>query len=69
MFTTQNAQKNKELVQIIQNGLTNFEKELVIYLKKKSHMKYYTVAQILNFNKQNQEGKGLKILTPEHTLS
>ena len=27
------------------------------------------VKDILNFNKQNQEGKGLKILTPQQMLS
>ena len=27
------------------------------------------VKKILNFNKQNQEGKGLKILTPNQMLS
>ena len=27
------------------------------------------VEEILNFNKQNQEGKGLKILTPNQMLS
>ena len=33
----------------------------------KSQMRY--VEMILNFNKQDQEGKGLKILTPNQMLS
>ena len=28
-----------------------------------------TVARILDFNRQNQEGQGLKILTPQQMLS
>ena len=28
-----------------------------------------TVARILDFNKQNQQGQGLKILTPQQMLS
>ena len=44
-------------------------------MKKKQQKKQKTdeilkiVEDILNFNKQNQQGKGLKILTPNQMLS
>ena len=37
--------------------------------KNKSNKILEIVEEILNFNKQNQEGKGLKILTPNQMLS
>ena len=36
---------------------------------KKSNEIVDPVVQILNFNNQNQEGKGLNILTPQRMLS
>ena len=41
------------------------------FLKKKQKLKSQMrfVEMILNFNKQDQEGKGLKILTPNQMLS
>ena len=37
--------------------------------KNKSNKILEIVEEILNFNKQNQEGKGLKLLTPNQMLS
>ena len=65
-----NAQENKIAVHIIQSGLTDFEKEISNMSKDEEPYEILdTVVQILDFNKESQEGQGLKILTPQQMLS
>ena len=61
-------------VNIINSGLKDLKEEI----KKMSEEEINTekpdkivkiVRKILNFNKQNQEGKGIKMLTPNQMLS
>ena len=63
---TKNAQENKKLVQVIQSGLIDIEKETISLSKdEKPYEVLDTVAKILDFNNQNQEGQGLKLSTPQ----
>ena len=58
--------KHKEIVQIIQNGMTNFEKEISNMPKDKELYEILdTVLNIVEFNKQDQQGQGLKSLTSQ----
>ena len=61
--------KNSELVNIINSGLEDLKEEIKNMSKKEIKIKnpdkvVEIVEMILNFNKQNQQGTGLKILTP-----
>ena len=69
-----NKEKNSELVNIFNSGLKDLKEEI----KKMSKEEIETeepdeivrvVEMILDFNKHNQQGKGLKILTPNQMLS
>ena len=66
--------KNSELVNIINSGLEDLKEEIKNMSKKEIKIKnpdkiVEIVEMILKFNKQNQQGKGLKILTPNQMLS
>ena len=72
--TNNDKEKNSKLVNIFNSGLEDLEKEI----KKMSKEEIETekpdeivrvVKMILDFNKQNQQGKGLKILTPNQMLN
>ena len=52
-------QKNKELVYLIRNEVKEMSKN------EKPDIMVNIVEKILEFIRQNQEGQGLKILTPE----
>ena len=59
---------------MINSGLKDLKEEIQVMSKKeeeieKPNMVVEIVEDILNFNKQNQKGKGLKILTPNQILS
>ena len=59
---------------MINSGLKDLKEEIQVMSKKeeeieKPNMVVEIVEDILNFNKQNQKGKGLKILTPNQMLS
>ena len=59
---------------IIKSGLSDFENEIEdVSEKEKEIEKPYEIVDIVEkifqFNKQNQEGQGLKILTPNQMLS
>ena len=69
-----NKEKNSELVNIFNSGLKDLKEEI----KKMSKEEIETeepdeivrvVEMILDFNKHNQQGQGLKILTPNQMLS
>ena len=69
---TQNPPKNKELVQEIKDRATDLNNEtakMSINENEKANEILDTVSKIFDFNKQNQEGQGLKILTPQQMLS
>ena len=76
LYTINDKDKNKKLVDLINSGLRNFKEEIEDMSKKEKESKkpYKTVnvvQEILEFDeqKQKQEGKGLKILTPSQMLS
>ena len=66
-------EKNNELVSVIVSGLKDLKKEIKEMTKEKKIEKPNNIVNlaenILRFNKQNQEGKGLKILTSNQMLS
>ena len=66
---TNDKEKNNELVNMINSGLKDLKEEIKNMSKKEIKIKnpdkiVEIVEMILKFNKQNQQGKGLKILTP-----
>ena len=75
LYIIDDKDKNKKLVDVIDSGLSDFKKEIKNMSKKEKEAEkpYETVniVKILEFNeqKQNQQGQGLKILTPNQMLS
>ena len=74
LYKTNGKEKNNVLVSVINSGLKDLKeniKELSEEERKveKPDKIVKVVKRILKFNKQNQKGKGLKILTPNQTLS
>ena len=74
LYNLNDGKKNNRLVNKIKNGLSDLENEI----KKMSEDEIKTekpyeivdiVEKILESNKQNQEGQGIKILTPNQMLS
>ena len=69
-----NTSQNNELVSLINSGLKDLEKEIKemseeeIKIEKPDKI-IKIVEEIFRFNKQKQEGKGIKILTPNQMLS
>ena len=69
-----NPLKNDMLVNVTESGLIDLEKKIKemseeeIKIEKPDKI-VEIVEMILKFNKQNQQGKGLKILTPQQMLS
>ena len=71
---TDDTEKNNKLVNLINSGLKDLKEEI----KKMSEAEIEIedpesiveiVEEILKFNKQKQEGQGIKILTPNQMLS
>ena len=71
---TNDKEKNIERVNVINSGLKDFKEEI----KKMSESDIEIedpdsivkiVEEMLKFNKQNQQGQGLKILTPNQMLN
>ena len=74
LYEIKNKNKNKKLVIVIKSGLSDLKskaKEISEDEKKieKPDEILKNFEEILEFNKQNQSGKGLKILTPNQMLS
>ena len=74
LYKTDDKEKNSLLVRVINSGLNDLEEEIEKMSKKEKEIEkpdkiIEIVEEILRFNKQNQEGKGLKILTPNQMLS
>ena len=66
--------RNNDLVNVIKGGLSDLKNEIKNISEEekeigKTNGKIDTVEKILEFNKQNQQGRGLKILTPDQMLS
>ena len=69
---TQNAQKNKKLVQEIKNRTIDLNNKTTKMFKnenEKANEILDIVSQIIDFNEQNQKEQRLKILTPKQMLS
>ena len=73
LYTTNDKYKNNGLVNVIKNGLSDFKNESKNISEKEKEIEkpnkiIDTVEEILEFNKQNQQGQGLKILTTAQIL-
>ena len=71
---TNDKEKNIESVNMINNGLKDLEEEIKKMSEEEKKIEdpeliVEIVEKILKFNKQNQEGQGLKILTPNQMLN
>ena len=74
LYETNDKEKNSKLVSVINSGLKDLKDNIKEVSKEewkieKPNKIVKIVKKILNFNKQNQKGKGLKILTPNQMLS
>ena len=74
LFRTNNKRKNKQLVGLIKSGLSHLKEDIEQMSENEIEVeKPYEMVDIIEMifevNRQNQEGKGLKILTLEQMLS
>ena len=74
LHETNDKKKNSELVDIFNSGLKYLKEKIKNMSKEERKIEnpeliVKNVEMILKFNKQNQEGKDLKILTPNQMLS
>ena len=69
LYQINDREKNSKLVSVVNSGLRDLKKEIGKRENKKSGKIVETVEEILKFNKQIQQGNGLKILTPNQMLS
>ena len=74
LYKTNDRKKNNELVSVINSELKDIKKEIKEMSKEERENEkpdkiVEIVEEIIKFNKQNQEGQGLKILTPSQMLS
>ena len=72
--TLNDKEKNSNLVNMFNSGLKDLKEEIKKMSKEEIEIEkpdeiVRVVEMILDFNKQNQQGKGLKILTPNQMLS
>ena len=63
-YDTNDKNKNNKLVSVIKSGLSDSRNEI-----EKSDKIVNIVERILEINRQNQEGQGLKTLTTDQMLS
>ena len=74
IYETKDKKKNNKSVNVIRSGLSDLKKEVENMGEEEKEIEQpdkilKIVEEILEFNKQNQSGKGLKILTPNQMLS
>ena len=74
LYRINDKKKNSKLVNVIKSGLSDLKNETENMSEEekeieKSNEIIDIVEVILEFNKQNQQGQGLKILTPDQMLS
>ena len=72
--TINDKERNSNLVDMFNSTLKDLKEETKNMSKEEKEIEkpdkiVRVVEMILDFNKQNQEGKGLKILTPNQMLS
>ena len=74
VYISNNRKKNEKLVNVIKSGLRDLKSEIEemsdgeIKIGKSDKI-VDIVEKILEFNRQNQEVQGLKILTPDQMVS
>ena len=71
---TNDKEKNNELVNLINSGLKDLKEEIKKMPEKEIENEdpksiIEIVEEIVMFNEQNQQGQGIKILTPNQMLS
>ena len=69
LYETNGKEKNSKLVNIFHSGLEDLEKEIKEMSEEEREIEkpcniVKVVKKILEINKYNQQGKGLKLLTP-----
>ena len=69
-----NTNQNNEFVNVINSGLKDLKEEIKEMPEEERETEkpdniVKLVEEILSFNKQKQEGQGIKILTPNQMLS
>ena len=74
LYKTNDKEKNNRLVSMISSGLKDLRKEIKEMSEEEREIEkpdkiVEIVEEILKFNKENQGGKGIKILTPNQLLS
>ena len=73
LYETNDKEKNSKLVDIFNSRLKDLKEEIKNMSKKEREIEnpesiVKIVEMILKFNEQNQQGKGLKLLTPNQML-
>ena len=74
VYNTNDKKKNNDLVIMIKSELSDLKKEIENMSEEEKEIEKPNVIidiveKILEFDKQKQEGQGLKILTPNQILS
>ena len=74
VYKTNDIKKNSKLVNVIKSGLSDSKNKIENMREEEKEIEKPSeiidiVEKILEFNKQNQQGQGLKILTPDQMLS
>ena len=69
-----NTSRNNELVSLINSGLKDLKEEIKEMSEEEKEIEdpesiVEIVEEILKFNEQNQQGQGIKILTPNQILN
>ena len=73
LYKTIEKEKNNEFVNMINSGLKDLKEDIENMSEEEKEFEnpqliLEIVKEILKFNKRNQEGKGIKILTPNQML-
>ena len=74
LYTTNDEKQNRKLANVIKSELSHLKNEIENMDEEqkeieKPNERVNIVEEILEFNKQRKERKGLKILTPDQMLS
>ena len=74
LYTTNDEKKNRKLANVIKSGLSHLKNEIENMDEEekeieKPNERVNIVEEILEFNKQRKQRKGLKILTPDQMVS
>ena len=73
VYNTNSKMKNTDLINVIKSGLSNLKDEIKEMSEdeikiEKPHKTVDSVENILEFDRRNQEGQRLEILTPDQML-